>query len=514
MAKAYEEFEARRKVTIGTVGLVPQEIQPGSTPVPIIPFDLEYHCRLRNPHLDVNTTPKPQQEERDPPAEGSAAIEHSASVFIETTQAAGAYLESQLFTSSLQALLSPLSSRYSSPDVADPGSFVTRNASSPPVVAGNQPLSTPGACESSLELSTFIPTPLAPRITSPTTTTPIIPITRPDAPLQLSIAPTNTKSTPSVEILTRTPALKRKRELLESETRRVRTPKIFFNAEIATSSTLSAPSNASVQPMPAPSSDLSNAQNGPSSSANAHEAPSHDSAQPVPALGSSLLVVEIAPSAARVDQEAPISVATPVRRSPVQYTRPLSPERILSAAQIVPNTSIRRQDVPISVPTSIKRSPVYGVLPPQPPTLLAASWSSAAVKHTYITPSLLELDGTLSLSKRFRPSVSTRALRPSERGCWLVETGTWDVTLQHEFWEELSSFVIDGRAGWGVTCFRGEDDMGHSTNVEQTGLVRVYCWGEVVGHVYLLLFLASKSKVKRTGAQWVDAGGTMVVTMP
>jgi len=88
----------------------------------------------------------------------------------------------------------------------------------------------------------------------------------------------------------------------------------------------------------------------------------------------------------------------------------------------------------------------------------------------------------------------------------MVNTSSWDVTLQHEFWDELSGFVADGRAGWGVTCFRDE-------LADTIGLVQVYCWGEIVGHVYLLIFLASKSKIKRTGAQWIDAGGTMVVKM-
>lgn len=94
--------------------------------------------------------------------------------------------------------------------------------------------------------------------------------------------------------------------------------------------------------------------------------------------------------------------------------------------------------------------------------------------------------------------------------------------LQREFWEYLRGFVEGGQAGWGVTCFR-EDDEGRETvddgddddgRAEGLGVVRVYCWGEVVGHVYLLLFVASQSKVKRTGARWVDAGGLTVVEMP
>lgn len=44
-------------------------------------------------------------------------------------------------------------------------------------------------------------------------------------------------------------------------------------------------------------------------------------------------------------------------------------------------------------------------------------------------------------------------------------------------------------------------------------VVKVYCWGEVVGEVWLLLWIGSKREIKGVGAQWVDAGGVAVVIM-
>lgn len=44
-------------------------------------------------------------------------------------------------------------------------------------------------------------------------------------------------------------------------------------------------------------------------------------------------------------------------------------------------------------------------------------------------------------------------------------------------------------------------------------VVKVYCWGEVVGEVWLALFIGSKRKIKGSGARWVDAGGVAVVCM-
>jgi hypothetical protein len=43
--------------------------------------------------------------------------------------------------------------------------------------------------------------------------------------------------------------------------------------------------------------------------------------------------------------------------------------------------------------------------------------------------------------------------------------------------------------------------------------VRVFCWGEVVRHVYLMLYVASKSKVRKLGLKWIDAEGEVVVQM-
>jgi hypothetical protein len=43
--------------------------------------------------------------------------------------------------------------------------------------------------------------------------------------------------------------------------------------------------------------------------------------------------------------------------------------------------------------------------------------------------------------------------------------------------------------------------------------VRVYCWGEVARHVYLMLYVASKSKVRKLGLKWIDADGEVVVQM-
>lgn len=54
---------------------------------------------------------------------------------------------------------------------------------------------------------------------------------------------------------------------------------------------------------------------------------------------------------------------------------------------------------------------------------------------------------------------------------------------------------------------------GNEENGEEEEVAKIYCWGEVVGEVWLLLFLASDRRVIGAGAKWVDAGGEAVVVM-
>lgn len=94
----------------------------------------------------------------------------------------------------------------------------------------------------------------------------------------------------------------------------------------------------------------------------------------------------------------------------------------------------------------------------------------------------------------------------------------------------MGEFVGDnGQAGWGTWCVReflqegscavvrndgdGVDKESHLLRQPMEEVVKVYCWGEVVGEIWLLLFMASKRKVKGVGARWVDAGGVAVVGM-
>ncbi|EAQ90883.1 hypothetical protein CHGG_02818 [Chaetomium globosum CBS 148.51] len=120
-----------------------------------------------------------------------------------------------------------------------------------------------------------------------------------------------------------------------------------------------------------------------------------------------------------------------------------------------------------------------------------------------ITDVLARLASSLNLAQRFQPTSQTRPLRPFERGYWLVDCRGWDAALKRSAWGFLASYLAKGAAGWGTSCTR---DAGFAW-------LRVYCWGGVVGHMYLVLYLMSRRRVLETGAEWVGAEGTAVVVV-
>lgn len=63
----------------------------------------------------------------------------------------------------------------------------------------------------------------------------------------------------------------------------------------------------------------------------------------------------------------------------------------------------------------------------------------------------------------------------------------------------------------GPSCNRDGDEGNRVVGAEE--VVKVYCWGEVVGEVWILLYIGSDKKVRDVEAKWVDAGGVAVVVM-
>lgn len=213
-----------------------------------------------------------------------------------------------------------------------------------------------------------------------------------------------------------------------------------------------------------------------------------------------------------------------VTRSDRYHVPPTEPEKrhAASPARPTPQTSPshkrRKVEVPATVTKPTPHKTSKPIFPPRitpneihPPAPRTSSWGPKPPQ--IITPALHHLAGQLELPRRFRPKSQTRPLRDLERGYWAVSTASWPSAVREQAWAALGAYLGPGRAGWGVwgvRCSRGREGGGEGA--EQTGL-RVYCWGGVVGHVYLLLYLVSQRRVKGTGARWVDGGGEVVVRM-
>lgn len=192
-------------------------------------------------------------------------------------------------------------------------------------------------------------------------------------------------------------------------------------------------------------------------------------------------------SSFRAESEPPLPKRQRTSRDP-DPGKPLA----RSASDVGPQRTHRNNTPSSPLPATLE------ILSP-PPLTTARALEPADM----ITDVLASLARELDLERRFRPASQTRALRPFERGYWLVDCTPWDADLKRSAWGFLTDYLGKGAAGWGASCRR---DAAFSW-------IRLYCWGGVVGHMYLVLYLMSKRRVLYTGTSWIAADGGAVVVM-
>ena len=181
---------------------------------------------------------------------------------------------------------------------------------------------------------------------------------------------------------------------------------------------------------------------------------------------------------------------------------------------------------PLAQPTSTPRNwqVIHTFRPPAPET-------SGEVFTTHITDFLHKfIDRKLSVARRYQPSFSLRSVDPLERGRWefILPAESWDVKKRQRFLREVDNHTKLSKAGWGTWCqiiapaLDPDETIGESTaerrqqreeRLEQDWLIRMWCWGEAIGHIYLFLYLLTATAVKGLGAVWIDADGEVVVRM-
>ncbi|KAL8926869.1 MAG: hypothetical protein Q9208_002678 [Pyrenodesmia sp. 3 TL-2023] len=146
---------------------------------------------------------------------------------------------------------------------------------------------------------------------------------------------------------------------------------------------------------------------------------------------------------------------------------------------------------------------------------------------THLTPGLHRLQQNCpQIIQTVRPF---RPIGVLERGHWRFSIPVaWDAPAREKMWAFLKSCIEGGRVGWATWAVFEEGEApefseGGRNNGDVRGAgragrdddgeVKVYCWGEIVAEVYIVLVLATNRQVNKRGAQWIDAAGNVVVQM-
>ncbi|KAK9372852.1 uncharacterized protein V1513DRAFT_451074 [Lipomyces chichibuensis] len=114
---------------------------------------------------------------------------------------------------------------------------------------------------------------------------------------------------------------------------------------------------------------------------------------------------------------------------------------------------------------------------------------------------------------RFRPNDSDRCVNGTqqewppdkmERGYWRVDVSTWPTHEKMKFWDNITQAIRAGRIGWIGAVVEDESEIGNGD------VVRVYCFGEAVVHIWVFLFAMSDRRTVKD-VQWIDGVGRTVI---
>lgn len=123
--------------------------------------------------------------------------------------------------------------------------------------------------------------------------------------------------------------------------------------------------------------------------------------------------------------------------------------------------------------------------------------------HTYISEPLRKLAEQLDLPRRMATVKKLREPLPCERGFWHVVCTGWEVESRDRVWNYLAMYFGGGAAGPCVSAVRNKAKE----------YIKVYCWGYLSGHIYLLLYLASDRAILFAPCSWHGSDGRMVMSV-
>ncbi|KAI6346191.1 hypothetical protein MCOR25_010990 [Pyricularia grisea] len=123
-----------------------------------------------------------------------------------------------------------------------------------------------------------------------------------------------------------------------------------------------------------------------------------------------------------------------------------------------------------------------------------------------LTPQLRKLQSDLGKAKRYSARLQLMQEQmpdPFERGWWILDCNELG-DRRLAAWEYLARYVHAGNAGWGVSLMRGS---------AATHRIKLFCYGHLAGHMYLLLYMASERRIYDLDCTWTSArrGGLLFV---
>ncbi|TLD23084.1 hypothetical protein PspLS_07604 [Pyricularia sp. CBS 133598] len=123
-----------------------------------------------------------------------------------------------------------------------------------------------------------------------------------------------------------------------------------------------------------------------------------------------------------------------------------------------------------------------------------------------LTPQLRKLQTDLGKAKRYSGRLQLlqdQMPDPFERGWWILDCSELG-DRRLAAWEYLARYVHAGNAGWGVSLMRES---------AATHRIKLFCYGHLVGHLYLLLYMASERRIYDLDCTWTSArrGGLLFV---
>ncbi|KAK9322474.1 hypothetical protein V1517DRAFT_323242 [Lipomyces orientalis] len=114
-----------------------------------------------------------------------------------------------------------------------------------------------------------------------------------------------------------------------------------------------------------------------------------------------------------------------------------------------------------------------------------------------------EPDGCIDGSRK-PGSVNQWPPEKLERGYWRVDVSTWPTNEKMKFWDNITQAIRAGRVGWIGAVVEGSNENGNGE------IVRVYCFGGAVVHIWVFLFAMSDRRTV-TNVQWIDGVGRTVI---